>query len=136
VRQHGRRRSHRLTIGASMRGTPDGAIPRKHIDTVACSSGKGSEQQGCLDARIKARGISNSAGRRAAAVERDHDVAIAFWAPRAHHDVGRSRGCSPVDRAHVVTGYILTQRVELCALPTMEHDRPSLEVAQLGQPAR
>ena len=74
--------------------------------------------------------------RHATGVEHDHDSPVAFWPPRADHDVGATRGCAPVDGADVIADDILTQRIEFSALPAYQRRQQPIDLPQFGKPRR
>ena len=113
---------------------------------VARSVGQGSEKQGSLDRGIEARGASQrdrvdlfvlggSEQSRGGtpAVHDDHDVAVAFGPPLAHHQFRRTSGSTPVDVARIVAHDVGAQGVELGSRAAQRRRSGSFELVETRQ---
>jgi hypothetical protein len=104
--------------------------------------GERGEQERRLPGRVEAWLVGDAGGGGSRRVGDDHDAAVAFGTPRAHHEPHGSRrlgievprGRAPVDRADVVAAHVLANRVELRALPADEKRRAPVELAEPGEP--
>ena len=139
----GFQRSHRVdqggqdvARGAALDQGADAAVVGEEVHPVAGAGGQGGQQQGRVHGGVEAGGVADAAGRGAAGVEDEEDVAVAFGTPGADGDGGLAGGGAPVDGAGVVAGHVLAQAVELGALAAGQDAGAAVELAQPGQLAR
>ena len=136
-------------LGASDAGhaCADSRVEDDEVHLIARSVGQGSEKQSSFDRRIEARGASqrdrvdlfvfggSEQGRGGApAVHDDHDVAVAFGPPLAHHQFCRTGGSTPVDVARIVAHDVGAQGVELGSRAAQRRRCGSFELVEARQP--
>jgi hypothetical protein len=110
------------------------AVTGQQVDPVACPGCQRSEQEGRVHGSVEAGHVADASRRRAGGVEDEDDAPVALGLPGAHDDIAPSSGGPPVDRADIVAVDIVTQRVELGALPTRAHRRSTIYLSEGGQP--
>ena len=124
----------------------DSRVEDDEVHLIARSVGQGSEKQSSFDRRIEARGASqrdrvdlfvlggSEQGRGGApAVHDDHDVAVAFGPPLAHHQFRRTGGSSPVNVARIVAHDVGAQGVELGSRAAQRRRCGSFELVEARQ---
>ena len=135
-------------LGSSHAGhaCADSRVEDDEVHLVARTVGQGSEKQGGFDRGVEARGASqrdrvdlfvlwgSEQGRRGApAVHDDHDVAVAFGPPLAHHQFRRTRGRAPVDVARIVAHDVGAQGIELGSRAAQRRRCGSFKLVEAGQ---
>ena len=152
LHQRGLQRGHRIhqlceQLGARRveHARPVHPVVGEEVDMVAGPRRQRGQQQCGVHRPVQPRpatrvgggGVdADAARRRAAGVQDDDHPTVALGPPRAHHDVGTTRGGAPVDGSDVVADDILTQRIEFGALAADQHRDHAVQLAQLGQPRR
>ncbi len=109
------------------------SVVGEEVDAVAGARGQGGQEQSRVHGGVEARCVAHAACRRAAGVEDEQDVPVAFGAPGAYGDGGLAGGRAPVDGTGVVAGDVLAQTVELRALAAGEDAGAAVEFAEAGQ---
>ena len=135
ARHHARQQ---LSSRGSLHAGAHSPVVDDHVDAVSRARGESGEQQCRLEGGVDPGLVVDTGGRRAAAVDDDHDPPVPFRPPGAHDEAGA--GCRgptsrspPVDRTHVVAAHVVAQAVELCALATDHDARGAVEFAEPGQ---